>query len=302
MLKKSTSLNPFKSIQWSKVPVLFKQTTVEFLEENGLFHGAALAYYSLFAMVPLLYLSITFFGQIIGQKTMLDIIKNVLTEKIGISDISGIMDFLNQMNFEKGNFVLEVVSIITLLVASSAFVIGLRQSINEFFDIVVKYDTTKKKLVNNIMVRLASLVFIGLMTVVIIVLYFAQTVFLNISSSFFSGDGIISTTLVSFLQHGFAIFGNVVIFTFVFKFVHDGEVKWRLAFRGALLTGTLLYLGQLLIKYYLFNYFFGANGGIAGTFFIILAWVYYSSQIIFYGAKFTAVYAKLIGHPIQFKK
>jgi membrane protein len=88
----------------------------------------------------------------------------------------------------------------------------------------------------------------------------------------------------------------------VFKYVHDGIVKWRLAFRGALLTGTLLYLGQLLIKYYLFNYFFAANGGIAGTFFIILAWVYYSSQIIFYGAKFTAVYAKLIGQPIQFKK
>jgi membrane protein len=96
MTKKSTSLNPFKSIQWSKVPALFKQTTVEFVEENGLFHGAALAYYSLFAMVPLLYLSITFFGQIIGQKTMLDIIKNVLTEKIGISDITGIMDFLKK--------------------------------------------------------------------------------------------------------------------------------------------------------------------------------------------------------------
>jgi membrane protein len=187
-------------------------------------------------------------------------------------------------------------------VASSAFVIGLRQSINEFFDIVVKYDTKKKKIVQNIVVRLASVLFIGAMTVVIIVLYFAQTVVLNISSSFFSGDGIVSTTLVSVFQHGFAIFGNVVIFTMVFKYVHDGVVKWRLAFRGALLTGTLLYLGQLLIKYYLFNYFFAANGGIAGTFFIILAWVYYSSQIIFYGAKFTAVYAKLIGQPIQFKK
>jgi membrane protein len=59
----------------------------------------------------------------------------------------------------------------------------------------------------------------------------------------------------------------------------------------------------LFIKYYLFNYFFGSqSGGVAGTLFILLAFVYYSSQIIFFGAKFTAVYAKKIGKPIHFKE
>ena len=70
---------------------------------------------------------------------------------------------------------------------------------------------------------------------------------------------------------------------------------------GALVTGILLYLGQLLIKYYLGNFFFASKGGFAGSFFVILAWVYYSSQIIFLGAKFTAVYARMVDQPIRVK-
>jgi membrane protein len=70
---------------------------------------------------------------------------------------------------------------------------------------------------------------------------------------------------------------------------------------GATATALLLYLGQLLIKYYLTNYFFAAEGGIAGTIFVLLAWVYYSAQIIFLGAKFTAVYATMVGSPIHLK-
>ena len=75
-------------------------------------------------------------------------------------------------------------------------------------------------------------------------------------------------------------------------------VKWKIAFSGALATGLMLYFGQLLIKYYLGNYFFAKDGGIAGTMLVLLAWMYYTSQIIFLGAKFTAVYAKMVGQKI----
>ena len=111
-------------------------------------------------------------------------------------------------------------------------------------------------------------------------------------------DSIISNTI----RHGLSVLSNIIIFTLVFKYVNDAVIRWKLALGGALLTAVLLYIGQLLIKYYLFNFFFGSkSGGIAGSIFILLAWVYYSSQIIFFGAKFTAVYARKIGQPIHFK-
>ena len=71
--------------------------------------------------------------------------------------------------------------------------------------------------------------------------------------------------------------------------------------RGAIVTSVLLYLSQLLIKYYLVNFFFAADGGIAGSILVIMVWVFYSSIVIFFGAKYTAVYAERVGEPIIFK-
>ncbi|MDG2440935.1 MAG: YhjD/YihY/BrkB family envelope integrity protein, partial [Crocinitomicaceae bacterium] len=100
-------------------------------------------------------------------------------------------------------------------------------------------------------------------------------------------------------RHGVPILANVIIFSFIFKYLHDGKVKWRRAIEGALLTSLFLYIGQLIIKFYLLNYFFGASGGVAGTMLVILVWVYYSSQIIFLGAKFINVKSRLLGEPVE---
>ena len=90
-----------------------------------------------------------------------------------------------------------------------------------------------------------------------------------------------------------------MIFTIVFKYIHDGFVHIKLAIKGAFVTSVLLFLSQLLIKYYLHNYFFLGNMGIAGSLFIFLAWVHYSAQIVFFGAKFTAVLAERDGIKIK---
>jgi membrane protein len=102
-------------------------------------------------------------------------------------------------------------------------------------------------------------------------------------------------------HHGIPIITNVIVFSIIFKYLHDGKVDWKTAIKGSALTTALLYLGQLLIKYYLLNYFFGTGGGVAGTMLIILVWVYYSSQIIFFGAKFIAVYSKMTGAEIKYR-
>jgi membrane protein len=290
-------------LPWREIPSLIKETFKGFFEEKSLFHGAALAYYTVFAMVPLLYLCIVYFGKIIGQKVMLVIIEDLLRNKVGLQDVNGMMDFVSQLDFEKTNFFMELVGLVVLLVASSAFVVCLRHSINDFFDLEINYSSKKKKIVKNIIFRAVSLGLVAFSAVLVIVFYFAQTILISISSDFFNNHHIVDILLSNLLRHGLAILSNALLFTMIFKYVHDGFVKWKLAFGGALVTSILLYVGQLFIKYYLFNYFFGSqSGGVAGTLFILLAFVYYSSQIIFFGAKFTAVYAKKIGKPIHFKE
>lgn len=301
MSKDSPSSKSFRQLTLKDIWNLIKNSFKGFLKEQGLHHGAALAYYALFALVPLLYLSITYVGRIIGQNVMIDIIGDVLKNKVGITDVKGILEFLNSLDFEKGNFFLEATSIIALLIACSAFLVCLKNSINAFFDIEVKFNSNRKKFVRNILFRLLSICGVAIFTGLIVTLYFAQTVVISFGHTLFDQKEWLSLLFFNFAKHGFSLLSNLLIFSAVFKYVHDGNVSWRLAIGGALVTSVLLYVGQLLIKYYLFNFFFAASGGLAGTLFILLAWVYYSSQIIFFGAKFTAAYAKYMGRPIKFK-
>jgi membrane protein len=286
-----------------EVPSLIKESVIEFFGEEGLFHGAALAYYTMFAMVPLLYLCIVYYGKIIGKDVMLQIIEDLLRNKVGIQDASGIMDFLKGLNFEKSNIFMEIMGIIVLMVTSSAFIVCLRQSINDFYDLQVQHTNRRVKLIKNLLFRLISMGLVAAITVALIVFYFAQAILISMTDDFLNNHHILDIIISNVMRHGFAIISNALIFTMVFKYVHDGYVKWKLAIWGGVLTSVLLYVGQLLIKFYLFNFFFGSqSGGIAGTLFILLAWVYYSSQIIFFGAKFIAVYARKVGKPIRFQE
>ena len=105
------------NLSWSDRWKLIKDTVSEFTLDQGLFHGAALSFYTIFAMVPIIYLAIASFGYFIGQGTLLGIVREILTVQVGVEDVSGIMDFLISIDFAKGNFFLRNIGIIALLVS-----------------------------------------------------------------------------------------------------------------------------------------------------------------------------------------
>lgn len=291
-----------RGLSWNERREVVKDTFKGFVEENSFFHGAALSYYTIFALVPLLYLSFATFGRIVGNKRMLEIIGYLLKEQIGITDINGILSFLDGVDLEGGNFVMQIIGVVILLISGTALFGSLRNSINAFYNIKPKIEGSKKIILSHLIARLVSISILTLIGVVIIVIYFAQTMLLSFGSYFLGNIEVVNGIFTLLFEHGLSILSNVIIFTFIFKFLNDGLVGWRIALNGAILTSLLLYFGQLLIRYYLTNYFFAADSGIAGTILVILAWVYYSSQIIFFGAKYTAVYANKIGKPIRLIK
>ena len=301
MSKRSSSKKGIRFLSWADRWRLVKETFADFIIEKGLFHGAALSYYTIFAMVPIIYLSIVTFGQIIGQKTMLEIIAKVLKEQIGIKDVSGIIEFLKAIDFEKGSFALRTIGIIALIISSTAIFASLKNSMNTFYDLERIYASKRKKFASNLLSRLLSVGLLTFFAIVVIVTYFLQIVLISFGHKIFGEVDTFQWIVMQVSQHGVAILANLLIFGFVFKYLHDGELSWRLAWSGSFVTAILLYLGQLLIQYYLSHFFFAKDGGIAGTLLVILAWMYYSSQIIFLGAKFTAVYARIIGEPITVK-
>ena len=111
-----------------------------------------------------------------------------------------------------------------------------------------------------------------------------------------------SAVFLEVLRHVVGVLSKVLIFSFVLKYLHDGEISWRLAWSGGFMTAIMLHLGQLVIQYYLSHFFFAKDGGLAGALLVLLGYMYYSSQMIFLGAKFTAVYSRIVGEPITVKK
>jgi membrane protein len=297
MSQQSESSIKIRKLTWPELGNLFILTFKEFFAVKGLHHGAAMAYYALFALVPLLYLAISVFGRVIGQEQMSEIVGGLLRDKVGIQDVQGILDFLNTMEVDKGNFVMELIGFLTLLVMSTAILVSMKTSINKFMGIGPQF-TARKELFHGLLFRLISVALIGLFTMVIIIIYFAQSIAVSIGDKWFEGMETVHWLYQNLSSDGFSILTNFIIFTFVFRYVHDGVVRWRLAFSGAIVTAVMLYLGQLLIHYYVMNYFFAANAGIAGSLMVIMIWIYYSSQIIFFGAKFVAVYAHTVEIPI----
>ena len=288
-----------KKQPWFAFLSVLKDSIVGYFSEGAFFHGAALAYYTLFSFVPIVYLSTSIFGRVVGKENMQSIIIDLLQNQIGISDTKGLIDFLNSVNFDKPSLFLEIVSIGILLYGCSAFLVSLKRSINEFFDISKKKRHEENIIMDIIGFRFLSVAYLAIFAFIIILLYFLQGfIFYAFTNYLHYKNGFIDFTL-EFFQHLISIFSNILIFTIVFKYIHDGFVPIKLAIKGAFVTSVLLFLSQLLIKYYLHNYFFLGNMGIAGSLFIFLAWVHYSAQIVFFGAKFTAVLAERDGIKIK---
>ncbi len=301
MLDPSVYDGKIRSLNWKERLEVLIETFKGFFAVKGIHHGAAMAYYALFAMVPLLYLSVSVFGRVIGKDKMESVIYSVLTNQIGIKDVEGIMGFVSSLNLHKGNLIMDIVGITTLLIACSALLVSLKNSMNKYMGIEVVPISSKRAIMQELIFRTISILMLAGFTIVVIVIYFAQLFFVSFSAQWLKDLEIVSWVFTGLARHGLSILSNLIIFTIIFRFVHDGVVRWKLAFSGAVFTSLLLYFSQLAIKYYLVNFFFAADGGIAGSILVIMLWVFYSSLIIFLGAKFTAVYAAKTGHSIVYK-
>lgn len=281
---------------------LVKTVFKEFFQERSLFHGAALGYYALLSMVPILYLSVSIVGHIVGHDVMLEVIAGFFQQEIGIKDTTELISFLDQIDLSKGNIWLEIGGLFALMLSTTAMLNSLRRSLNDFYDLEKWQVSRKRRIVRGVMFRMMSVGVVTGSVLIFIVVYFLETVFLSMGGGLFSEHTWYGSFFSYVARHGLPLVTDIFLFAFIFMYINDGKVRWRRAFEGALVTGILMYLGQLLIHLYIQNFFFAAKGGmIAGVLLVVLVWVYYSSQIIFLGAKFIAVRSRMLGHEVRLR-
>ena len=267
--------------------LVLKRAGAACVKDDTLTFGAALAYYSVFSISPLLIiaLSITHFfykGESVGY------IENEMAELIGANAAKVIAGTIESVNQSRHGFAASVVGVATLLIGASSVFVQLQTAMNRIWGVKAKPGHFVKDLLKQRLVSFAMVVGVG----------FLLLVSLLLSAALAAGTGYFSYLLPA--GHSFWYVSDiltfamvVVVFAAIFKTVPDVHVNWPDVWMGALLSAILFTAGKFGIGFYLGRGGVGSAFGAAGSVLVILAWVYYTSQILFFGAEFTKSFAEL---------
>ena len=150
---------------------------------------------------------------------------------------------------ENGIYSLDYNFLLILIFISSSFLMSLRRSINEYFGMNIKLKRKSDTFSQKSLSRVFTIVFIGVVGALVIFLYLFQSICFSWLSNHLSSTDFIQKYTSYILDWSLSLLTNYLIFLFVFKFMHDAFVSWKVASMGALVTSFLLFIGQLLIKF-----------------------------------------------------
>ncbi len=261
--------------------------------------GAALAYYALFSIAPLLVIMISIAGSVYGQSAAEGQIVNVISDQIGPEAAIGVEQLLAGIYATGSSLFTTAVSAIILIYGATNLFSQLRDALNTLWNVRPK---PRAHFFGGILEIAWDRFISGVMVIVFSIILLAA---LALSVSLTALNGWLKTLITpntSFLLEGGNIITGLGLITFLFaitfKLLPDVKIAWRVVWVGALVTSILFNIGAFLLGLYFGYGYVQSLLGAAGSLVIIMIWISYSAQIIFFGAKFALVYGSAIGKPI----
>ena len=282
----------------SNIPTLFKLSYQDWKEDKASRLSAALAYYTIFSLAPMLLiiLAVTsfFWSRDIVQTQVL----NQVEDLVGGEGRAFISDLLTSASSPARGIFATIVGVITLLWGALGVFNELHNALNTIWE--VKEEETKgfieaiKKVIFGRLLSFTMILGIGFLLLVSLVISAGLSAVQETI-----GNAIpVSEILLQIVNLIISVGVITVLFALIFKFLPDAEIAWRDVWLGAFVTALLFSLGKFLIGLYLGNSTVGSSFGAAGSLVLLLLWIYYSVQILLFGAEFTQVYANNYGSKI----
>ena len=279
-------------MQGKSVWQFLKTTINEWTEAEPFQLAAALSYYTLFSLAPLLLIAIGVAGFAFGREAAQNQIVETLQGMIGQDSAKTVQEMIQASNEKpKTGMISTVIGFGALLFGAGGVVGQLQTSLNKIWEVTPKPGQGIWGFLRQRFFSFAMVLAIGFLLLVSLVVTAVLSSFTGMLSSL-SGDA----TLVAHAVDILVSFGFVtLLFALIYKYVPDVEIEWRDVWVGAALTAILFTIGKYLIGLYIGTSGVSSTFGAAGSLITILVWVYYSSLIFFLGAEFTRVYATQYG-------
>jgi len=257
--------------------------------------SAALAYYSVFSLAPLLIIAISVAGIVFGEDAAREVLSKELSGAMGEQAASALEGMVQSAQKGNNSGWMAAVGIVTLLISASGVFGQLKESMNIVWKVESKPDRGIKGIIKDRFLSMSMVLGTGFLLLVSLILSTA----LSAANDYLSRALPIHPLLWQILGFVVSFATVVLLFAMLFKFLPDAKIRWSDVWIGAGITGFLFSVGKSLLAWYLSMESTASAFGVAGALVLILLWVYYSSLILLFGAEFTQVYARSRGHLIS---
>jgi membrane protein len=281
---------------WRDFAALFREAFDEWNKDNAPRLGAALAYYTVLSMAPLLIVVIAVSSMAFGRKAAEGQIVWQIQGLVGPQVAQAIQGILEAAQGPGKGIVATVIGVITLMLGASLVVSELRSSLNAIWKVPTPSSECGlfKELLKMLKYRFWSFVMVLGAGFLLLTSLVINTVVAGLGKNLQNWIAP-SPDVLQIVYFFFWIAVTTLLFALIYKIVPDVHMDWSDVIVGAVVTSLLFNIGRLLISLYLAKSAVASAYGAAGSLVLILVWVYYSAQIFFFGAEFTYVYTNKFG-------
>lgn len=276
-----------------KAVKIFRLSFESWVEHRDSSRGAALAFYTLFSMTPILLLSIAIAGYFFGTEAAQGQIIQQIQSLVGPNGAEAIQALLAAARDPEAGLWATAVALVLLVVGATSVFAELKGTLDDLWEAESRTPTASGIGIL-LKTRLLSLSLVMVLAFLLLISLVVSAM-LGMLESYIGGVWANIVPVLSIVSAIFAFFVITVLFAMIYKLLPDKKLAWDDVIIGAIFTAGLFTLGKYFIGLYLGNSAVSSSFGAAGSIVAVMLWIYYSAQIFFFGAEFTRQYALLYG-------
>ena len=276
--------------------ILLRDSYNGFIDDRCLKLSAALAYYTVFSLAPLLVLIISLIGFFYGADAIQGQVFEQINGLVGNQAARQIQDMIKNVGLSGKTNTALVFGIVTLVVGATTIFVEIQDSVNLIWRVKPKPKRGWVKLLKDRLLSSSLVISLGFLLLVSLVINGLVLTMSNRLGQFLPDVGIILINGLNFL---ISLTVVTALFSIIFKVLPDAKIAWKDVRFGALFTALLFMLGRYVIDLYIETTGTSSTYGAAGALIVILIWIYYTSAILYFGAEFTQAYANHFGIKIE---
>jgi len=270
--------------------LLLRDTWAKWSKDHASQLGAALAFYTIFSLAPIFIIIVAAVGLILGKESVQIYLLAELTKVIGPENALYIMSTV-QRGYQAGSGLqATIIAVALILLGATTICVILKNALNTIWGV----ESQPSGLWRLLKDRITSLTVI-LLTGFFLFLSMVISSFISTASLYLGKYIHIPVSLLGWLDNGISLVLLSLLFALMFRVLPDVKISWGVVWIGGAVTAFLFTLGKFLLGLYLARSTVSSAYGAAGSLVVILLWVYYSAQIILFGAEFTQVFAQRYG-------